>query len=227
MKHLGFALLVVLSTLYSCDSNKIDQGEILYSISYPDNNASGFTLALLPDEMNLTFKDTRVLTTVKKGKLFSTQILTNESDKSVEMRLQFSDEHLIYSALSESDAKKLKDSQPVYTFSTPSSEDSLAGLLAKKYEITCGAGSEGCPQEAWFTEDLIPQNPFWFTSYSGINGVPLVYDVVRYGIRMRFTAVSFTPREVLDSEFERNPDLNEVDFDQYESTAQELFDILM
>lgn len=57
--------------------------------------------------------------------------------------------------------------------------------------------------------------------------MPLIYDIERYDVLMRLSAVKFSEREVQDKEFDRNPELKEVSFQEYEAIAQELFDILM
>ena len=103
-----FPLLIV-----SCGKSKIQEGELTYSIEYPNSGVSGFMLAMLPDEMSLIFKGTKMMTTIKKGKMFTTQIITDEADKSIEMRLILGKEKLIYTILTPEDIKKLQASQPV------------------------------------------------------------------------------------------------------------------
>jgi hypothetical protein len=54
-----------------------------------------------------------------------------------------------------------------------------------------------------------------------------VFDIERYGIIMHLEATKFIRREVKEEEFNRDPALEEVSFDEYEAEVQELFDILM
>ena len=44
---------------------------------------------------------------------------------------------------------------------------------------------------------------------------------------MHIEAVQITKREVLDTEFDRDPKLTEVTFEDYEKEVQALFDVLM
>lgn len=216
-----FILLVV-----SCGKEKIKQGELEYTIAYPYSDISDFMLAMLPEKMNLVFKGTKMMTTIKKGKLFTTQIITDETDKSIEMRLVLGNEKLIYTVLDANDIEKLKNSQPVYTLSATQEEDSLSGLVAKRYTVDCKTDS--VPNgDAWFTEDLAPTNAYWFTSYASVKGVPLAYDVERYDVFMRIESSAFKQREVDEKEFERDERLKLVTFDEYEAEAQALFDLLM
>ncbi|MBK7129401.1 MAG: hypothetical protein IPM74_07190 [Crocinitomicaceae bacterium] len=225
-KRLLYILLPALSLLTACGADKIEQGQLEYTITYPGIQVSGFTLSMLPDEMTCVFKGTKVMTSIKRGKLFSTQIITDESTKSVEMRLEFGSEHAIYTILTAEEITQLKNSQPVYDVVKANHEDSVAGLWASEYVVTCKTDSAN-HETSWFTTALTPKDPFWFSSYSGIEGMPLIYDIERYDVLMRLSAVKFSEREVQDKEFDRNPELKEVSFQEYEAIAQELFDILM
>jgi len=223
-----FAPFFLILTLFvaSCGKSKIEEGSLEYTITYPYADISGFMLAMLPEKMTLIFKGTKMMTTINKGKLFTTQIITDEADHSIEMRLLLGKEKLIYTILTAQDIEKLKTSQPIYTIKSTGKEDSLNGLWAKQYNVECESDSieNG---DAWFTEDLRPTDAYWFTSYSTIKGVPLTYDVERYDVFMHIEMVSFKQREILETEFDRDPRLTLVSFDEYESEAQALFDLLM
>lgn len=223
-----FVAFILLFPLFivSCGKSKIQEGELTYSIEYPNSGVSGFMLAMLPDEMSLIFKGTKMMTTIKKGKMFTTQIITDEADKSIEMRLILGKEKLIYTILTPEDIKKLQASQPIYKIQPTGKEDSLKGLWAKSYTVQCESDSieNG---DAWFTEDLAPTDAYWFTSYASIKGVPLAYDVERYDVFMRIEVSAFKQREILEKEFERDARLTLVPFEEYEAEAQALFDLLM
>lgn len=225
-KRILFAFLPFVSFLIGCGANKIEQGQLEYTVTYPGIQVSGFTLSMLPDEMTCIFKGTKVMTSIKRGKLFNTQIITDESNKSVEMRLEFGSEHAIYTVLTPEEISQLKKSQPVYDVVKANHEDSVAGLWASEYAVSCKTDSAN-HESSWFTTALTLKDPFWFSSYNGVEGMPLIYDVERYGVLMRLSAVKFSEREVKETEFDRNPELKQVSFQEYEAIAQELFDILM
>lgn len=224
MKGLSFTILILLFLSYSCGSNKIKEGEIEYIITYPNANVSGFIEAILPEKMTLTFSDTRVKTRIARGKIFSTEIVSDERDSSVEMRLSFGNK-LFYTILTASDISKMIASQPNYTITSTGETDSIVGFFANSYTLKSDDGI--LHPNIWFTEAFAPQKAFWFSSYAKIAGVPLVYDVERYGILMHLEASNFTQRAVDKTDFERSPDLVEISFEQYEKEVQELFDILM
>jgi hypothetical protein len=224
MRGLATLIITTLLLLNSCGSDKITEGEIEYAITYPNADISGFMEAILPESMTLTFSDKKVKTRIARGKIFSTEIISNEDDKTVEMRLDFGNK-LFYTVLNEADVKKMVASQPEYTINPTGDSDSIAGVFSKSY--TLESADTIIHPDIWFTEALVPQKAYWFSSYANIAGVPMVYDVERYGILMHLEAINFTKREVDDSEFERSPDLEKIDFIQYEKEVQELFDILM
>ena len=219
-------LLLIFSVLFlfSCGSGKIEQGEIEYAITYPNSDISGFMEAILPEKMTITFKGTKVKTNIARGKIFTTEIISDESDKSVEMRLDFGDK-LFYSVLDENEIQDLIHSQPDYHVSSLNQTDSLVGTLASSYSVE--ADDDFQHADAWFTTDFEPQNAYWFTSYADAKGLPLIYDAERYGVMMHLEAVKFTPREVQETEFDRDPELIQTTFEEYENEVQELFDILM
>jgi len=225
MKYLSVLLVVLCILLCSCSDDKIPSGEIEYKITYPYTDVSGFVGAILPEKATLIFNGTQIKTNISRGKIFTTDVISNEADRTVEMRLDFGDK-FFYTILTESDIKKLTDSQPKYNIKSTSKQDSVQGMWSNEYTVNCDKDTV-VHSNAWFTEDLVPQSAYFYSSYKDIKGIPLIYDVERYGVIMHLEAVKFTKREVLDTEFERDPTLVKVDFTDYEAEVQELFDILM
>lgn len=218
--------LVVLPMLFitSCGKSKIQEGELTYDITYPHMQVTGLMSAILPKEMTITFKGSKMMTTISRGKIFETKVITDEADKSIEMRLDFGDKKY-YCQLTDVEIKKLQDSQPVYSINKSTDQDSIQGVWATKYEVSSTDSIQ--PGDAWFTEDLAVQKGAWFSAYKDLVGMPVIYDVERYGLLMHVESNTFTQREVKEDEFEREKDLKPVDFETYESEVQELFDILL
>ncbi|MEX1001881.1 MAG: hypothetical protein WDZ35_07190 [Crocinitomicaceae bacterium] len=216
-----FSLIVILS---SCGPDHIPEGELNYDITYPHMEVTGLMAAILPKEMTIIFKGTKMKTIISRGKIFQTEVITDEKDNSIEMRLDFGDKKY-FCELTKEEIEQLKNTQPDYTVTKTNESDSLFGVLAYKYEVS---GTDSIqPGDAWFTEDLEVQKGAWFSAYKDVQGMPIIYDVERYGLLMRVEANSFIEREVKDKEFDRDPDLRKVDFKTYESEIQELFDILL
>ncbi|MCG8575872.1 MAG: hypothetical protein MI810_13375 [Flavobacteriales bacterium] len=224
MKKHFFLLFSLCLLLFSCGDNKIPEGEIEYIISYPHSDVSGFMEHILPETMTLTFKGSKVKSQIARGKIFKTEVVSDEADNSIEMRLDFGDK-IFYCVLNEEEVKKLKDSQPTYDVTETGKADSVQGMWSKEYTVNSNDTIDH--DNAWFTEDLAPQSAYFYSSYHDIKGLPLVFDIERYGIIMHLEATKFIRREVKEEEFNRDPALEEVSFDEYEAEVQELFDILM
>ena len=202
---------------------QIQSGEIEYVITYPDAEVSDFMSKIIPEKLVLTFKGDKIKSTIARGKIFSTEIVSNQNQNKIEMRLDFGAK-LIYTDLKEDEIDKMIASQPDYEIEKTSNKDSIIGLLAKEYLII---SENGDSKSIWFTQDLTPKKAYWYSSYTKIKGVPLIYDIERYGLKMHIEAVKFTPREVLDSEFDQIHTYSKVNFDEYEAEVQGLFDILL
>jgi hypothetical protein len=211
MKNFLFLFTSLLLILTSCKPDKVEEGEIEYAITYPNSEISGFMQAILPEIMTITFKGTKMKTTIARGEIFTTEIISDESDHSVEMRLDFG-ASLLYASLNEDESL--------------GETDSLAGMFSTSYEVN-GVNDTITRSNAWFTEDLIMTDAYWFTPYAGTKGTPIIYDAERYGVMMHIEAVKITKREVLDTEFDRDAKLVEVTFEDYEKEVQALFDVLM
>ena len=216
--------MISVVVLQSCD-NRIEQGELTYKITYPYTDTSGATGRLLPKEMKVIFKGTKVKTEIARGKFINMQIISDNADKSIEMRLDFGDKPY-YCILTEADREKLLSLQPIYNVQSTSKQDSVAGLWATEYTVKEENGEIEHPN-AWFTEALRPDEMYFFSSYTGTPGVPLIYEMEQYKMVMRIEAREFIEREVVDEEFTRDPSLIEVSFDQYYEEVQELFDLLI
>ena len=225
MKKFYILLPILVFTILGCQPSKINQGEVEYSITYPYADISPFMEAILPETMTITFLGTKTKTRIARGEIFSTEIISDEANRSIEMRLDFGDK-LIYTVLTASEIDKMISSQPAYKIKAIDAKDSIAGMFAQSYKIDYD-GDTLPRSNVWFTEDLTPQNAYWYTSYSSIAGFPLVYDAERYGVIMHVVANKLDKREILSTEFDRDPSLKEVTFEQYEAEVQELFDVLM
>lgn len=208
----------------SCGKSYIEEGEITYDITYPNMEVTGIMSAILPKEMTIVFKGTKMKTTIARGKIFNTEVITDESNEFIEMRLDFGDKKY-YTILTPEEVKELKGSAPKYNIKETEEQDSINGVWARKYLVTSEDSLQ--PGDAWFTEDLTVQAGAWFSAYGTVLGMPIIYDVERYGLMMHVESNNFIQREVKDTEFDRDPDLRQVDFKTYESEVQELFDILL
>lgn len=219
------AAIGMISLFACCGPSYIEEGEITYEITYPYNtDLSATMLMILPKEATLIFKGSKMLTVVKTGKIFRTEIYADEATKELEMRLDFGSDK-IFTKLTEADQNKFRSGLPNYTLTATEAADSLKGLWGKKY--TTKYDSDTIPAfDSWFTEDLSLRNITWFSNYDGTVGVPLIYDIDQYGIRMHLEVSGFKQREVKEEEFTRAAKLSEVPYSEYDAKVSELFHVL-
>jgi hypothetical protein len=142
----------------------------------------------------------------------------------MEMRLDFGDKKY-YCELTKEELDILVNSSQKYNIKKAEEKDSLNGVFCQKYLVSSEDSIQ--PGNAWFTEDLTIQNGAWFSAYKDLVGMPIIYDVQRYGILMHVESNNFSQREILEDEFARDPNLEKVDFETYETEVQELFNILL
>ncbi|MBK7129400.1 MAG: hypothetical protein IPH66_08575 [Crocinitomicaceae bacterium] len=222
--HVSVILTLTL-VITGCGKSYIQEGEITFDITYPYNTDLSIGMkAILPKEATLIFKGSKMLTIVKRGRMFRTDIYADEATKELEMRLDFGSD-LFYTVLDQNDQNTFRKNLPNYTVTPTSTADSLKGLWAKKYTVKYD--SDTVPEfESWFTEDLSLQNITWFSNYNNVVGVPLIYDIDQYGVRMHLEISGFKEREVKDSEFERSNELDQIDYDDYNAKLTDLFNTI-
>jgi len=224
--RLSILLITFLSlSLFSCGDGKINSGEIEYEISYPYNNLSKLMEMMLPKTMTIVFKGDKMITTIKKGNLFTTKVISNGVTRELEMRLKMGSD-IFNTNLNEKDITSLLNSQPKYAFSKPLNGDSIIDCLSTYYDVNYATDSiDAFP--SIFTQDFAIQNACWFSSYHEIKGMPLEYLIDRYGLIMKVKATNFTMREVKDSEFDTKFKYTEIPYNRYNKKMQDLFDIML
>ncbi|MFT4602116.1 MAG: hypothetical protein ACI857_002302 [Arenicella sp.] len=220
-----FLPIILLSSCTGTDE-KINQGELSYEISYPYLDLGPLMSAMLPDEMTITFKDKQMLTTLQKGKMFTSTVLTNEETETVRMTLSlFGSEHY-YCELTPEEVNQLVESQPLYEVKSTTTKDSVGGCWSQEYKVSSNNDTMP-PFNAWFTEDLSIEHGAWFSAYTVAKGMPIIYDVERYGMMMHSECINFKDKEVDDKVFELEEGFDKINFKTYEKKVQELFDALL
>lgn len=224
--RLSIILFIFFSvTLLSCQDDKIYSGEIEYEITYPHNNLSKLMDMMLPKTMTIIFKGDKMITTIKKGNLFTTKVISNENTKELEMRLKMGSD-IFNTFLNKEDVTSFLNSQPKYNFSKLANSDSLINCTSIHYKTDSPSDSID-DFHSVFTTDLSVQNASWFTSYNEIAGMPLEYLLDRYGLQMKVKAVKLTERHVEDSEFSPEFKYQKIPYQRYNKRVQDLFDVML
>jgi len=225
MKKLILFFAVIALFLVGCKKEPIQQGEIVYEITYPYSELNGIMDVMLPKKMTAVFKGDKMIASIEKPKVFRTDILSEGSTKEIKMRLDFGSEN-IEAVLSPEDLATLQSNQPSYDVSALVKTDTIAGLEANFYTATSkneSVGEFACA----FSNNLSLVNSEWFSSYKGTQGIPLMYVMERYGIIMHLRAKNFKLREVKDSEFNAGDVFKSVSYTKYEKKVNELFELII
>lgn len=193
-------LLFCLSgVLFSCGGGKIKEGKITYSVDYPNHKDNFFLYSILPKEMELSFKDGKMKSLIKKVDL-QNALLVDCNQKQVAAYFQYGEEAFNVK-LNATDIEKMLDEQKEYTIVFKDEEKQLLGFKAKKAVATCKTDKKD-QIELWYTEDLdIPQSN-WYNPFKDVPGVLLEYAIDRYGVRMEFKAKKFDQVSINDEELE-------------------------
>jgi hypothetical protein len=223
---LSIALLILISISFlSCDKSKVQSGEITYEITYPYNELSNLMEIMLPKTMTIVFKGDKMKTTIEKGNFFTTDIISNETTRELEMRFKMGTD-IFNSHLNKEDITNFINSQPKYNISNPINGDSLVNCFCQHYEVDCTNDSIDIFPSV-FTSDFTIKNGSWFSAYHEIEGMPLESLIDRYDLFMKVKAINFIERDVEDSEFEPKFDYIEVPYKTYDRKVQDLFDVML
>ena len=225
MKYLCSPIILISLLLISCEKSEIQQGEIEYEITYPYADLQGVMDVVLPKKMTVKFKGEKMVASIRNGKFFRTDILSDGQSKALQMRLDFGSEKIL-TDLDKDDLVTLSNSQPNYTTTPANTNDTVAGLSANYF--TAKSNNEEIGEFICaFSNNLSVKQTEWFTSYKGTSGIPLIYIIERYGVIMHLRAVNFMSREIKDSEFESKKKFKTVDYDEYEKSVNELFRLII
>ncbi|PXY01026.1 hypothetical protein DF185_10245 [Marinifilum breve] len=203
--RLPIFLLLFTIILSSCNNksgnkNKADEGLIIYDVSYYASEKENPIVALLPNKVELRFKENNISLT-SEGYLgfFSTKFISNfECDKSHillkvlnnKFNYEFPKEEVafIYNQLSPTKIKYLDESKIVAGYKCK-----VAKLFFEDKTIN--------PIKVAYTEEIGLANPNRNTPLNEIEGVLMEFETTMNKIRTKFTAESVSLEEICQDEF--------------------------
>ena len=198
--------IVFLSTLFSsCEEGekvvtpKISEGVIHFELSYPYYE-DAFMASIMPDEMEMTFKNNIYRNHVSKGGLFSSTVIADCNNETLILFLDLGPKR-IYCALDNSLAKEMLMKYPIPDILQVSEFDSIAGTFCEKKNAIFDYLADGYDVELYETFDVDIKNSNWCNQYSEIDGVLLGYEIKQFGIQARMIATKMDTVAVNDSIF--------------------------
>lgn len=196
-----YIFLCVLSIItISCDDlshgeGKIDEGIIEYSITYPRLADDDVLLELLPNKMEMTFKDNSYRNDIVAGMgLFRTSIISDkESNEFVHTVKMLNTKYA--SKLEASDLKYINPNFFDVDIEFTGDSKRIAGFGCEEIKVHI-QGDSTWTYKAYYTTEISIENPNRNTPFEEVKGVLMDYQLINYGIHMHFTAQSVFPKEV-------------------------------
>tara|TARA_B100000508_G_scaffold138392_1_gene134436 strand:+ start:28253 stop:29026 length:774 start_codon:yes stop_codon:yes gene_type:complete len=193
LRLLVFALVLV--SLVSCESDDnsasggkgISQGTIVYNVTYPYLDSNDIGLNLLPQSMELTFKDGfyRVESVGGMG-LFVAGYVSNNKEKKMDYFLKVISSKFV-SRFNEKGVKKLHKDFPSYQLKKLDSTRVIAGYECQGYRVSYYSNIVQ-DHNVWVTRDINIPGMNWCSPFPKVKGVMLGYQVQRSGLVIDFSA---------------------------------------
>ncbi|MBC7865535.1 MAG: DUF4412 domain-containing protein [Bacteroidia bacterium] len=190
-------VLIAASTLY-VNAQKIDEGKVLYEISYPDADIPDEQMAMMPTEAKMFFKNLSSRMEMKMGMGMDNVMIFDNKNKVMTMLMDMMGNKMAVK-FTEADIKekRVKEGKQDYEVKITDETKEIAGFKCKKAILT---GKDGT-FDLYFTDQISFKNGDWASEYKGIDGFPLQYKISQGSLIMQMTAKSVTKEKVEDSMF--------------------------
>ncbi|MFT4525290.1 MAG: GLPGLI family protein [Granulosicoccus sp.] len=200
------AALVIILSLGSCSSTEqgaaiIEQGEIVYDLSYPQFGDDNLIASMFPSSMSFKFKDNMTRSDLKtRMAVFSTTFVTDKDNRTLTHLVKIASKKsglILDSAdIMKDYAKKPEGMQVTLTDSTKS----IAGFTCKHALVTFDDKPEKT-FDLYYTEEIAINDPNWCSPYQEIPGVLMQARVKKFNIEMQITASEVVASDYDSAEF--------------------------
>ena len=179
----------------------IEEGKIVYSLSYPQFESDNIFTSMFPKEMSFKFKDNNTRNELKTSMaVFSTSLLANSKEKKVTHLVRIANK---YSGL-EMDSVEIMEEygkKPDGMKITPTdSIKEIAGYKCKHAHITFENDTSKF-FDVFYTNEIGLDNPNWCTPFYEIKGVLMEAQVTQFNMDMHMIATSVVAEEYPDEDF--------------------------
>jgi GLPGLI family protein len=202
--RIPFFLLIVAITVgqWGCSSptnpKYISEGVIEYKATPvdPDNSMA----ALAPSKMLVKFKDNFCAAEMTAGMgLFTTSFVSDPKRKTFTHMVKLINQKFAV-IMGPDSIKNEVDADPKPIIQKMDETKKIAGYTCKKAHVTY-ANNAQAPFDIWYTKELNIENPNWSNPYHEIDGVLMEYQLKRYGLELRFNAISVSKASIDESIF--------------------------
>jgi GLPGLI family protein len=195
-RNICLGLITVLSCLLSVAAfaqKSIEEGKIVYEISFPENDFDEQTLAMLPTQSTMFFKGSFSRTELSMAMgMENASIYDGKSGKVTTLTNMMGNK--TYMTMDDSQGQeKVEKPEIVNTDETKT----IAGYLCKKSIMKM---KDGSTMELYHT-DKISSNMSGVPNSKELGGFPLEFSINQMGFKMKFIAQSVTAEKVSDDLF--------------------------
>lgn len=204
---LAFAPFLLAWTIVSCGNdgkpdNYIDEGVIVYELTYPQFTEDNIFTSMFPSEMAFKFKDNNTKSELKTSMaVFSTALLAEKNKKTLTHLVRIASKYsglVMDSTQIMNEYGKMPEGMKIaYTERTKT----IAGYLCKHALVTFGSDTTK-NFDLYYTNDIGIEDPNWCTPFHEIKGVLMEARVNKFNIDMHMVAKSVKAEEYDDSEFQ-------------------------
>ncbi len=185
----------------------MQQGHIIYDISYPYLDSNDIGLNLLPREMTLTFKGDMYKTESIGGMgLFAAGFVSNNEEKTMDYFMKIISSKYV-SRFTEKGVKRFHHDFPRYRLEELDTTRSIAGMNCASTKVIFD-NNVVSDYIIWHTNQIKLKNSNWCSPFPMISGVLMEYQVQRQGLVLKMTANSIQSDSISLDQFKVPLDFN-------------------
>jgi len=198
-KSLLLFVLIAASALSGyVHAQKINEGKVVFEISYPDADIPDEQMAMMPTESIMFFKNNQSRVEMKMGMGMNQVMIFDNKNKIMTMLMDMMGSKTAVK-FDEQDIKKQKEKEGGGDYEIKKTDETkeIAGYKCKKAVVTGKDGSF----DLYYTEDIAYKNGDWISEYKGLEGFPLQYKISKNNVTMELTAKNVSGEKVDETIF--------------------------
>lgn len=221
----SFIIVVVLYSFISCGKNtntsNTIEGEIIYSIAYPNLDSNNIFFDMMPKTMDYTFSEDGTKSEISAGMgLFKSSYIKLTNSENLFQTVKILN-------------KKYQSSYTTETFLALNPkykgiafEETVRDTLLNGYNckvVKFNFPNDSTTRLVYYTTELGGENPNAGTPFERIPGVMLKYTIENFGVMMDFTADEITTNKIDKTTFEISKDYAEVSPKELKAQIEAIF----
>ncbi len=182
-------------------NDRVKEGTIEYSLSFPDYDPNGIMGGMLPEKTTLSFTGEKQVAELTAGMgIFRTSMITDNGVHSMDYHMSMMSKKIV-AHIMPNDLQLFNSDRKNPTIIYTDDTDTIAGYPCRK-AIAIYDELDQPEMEIWYTDRIEMKDPNWFSPFADVPGVLLRYELIQHGIRMQLNAISIVPGPVDPKKFE-------------------------